>query len=1059
MKPSFWGKLFTLPNFSDENENHQANLLHTILWALTIVPIPYLLFTFITQPDNLTRAFTQAFFGELINFFLLFLLRKRYIKTASYLQIGSLWLFFTISAITGSGGGVRGEAYLLGYPLVIVITGTLLGEKTALAVAVLSLFSGGIMTWAESRGVLITKFSDAPLTTWAISLALFPLGAILQYLSARTVQKALARAQASEERYKLISRVSSDYVFETIIDENTNNNLSWVGGAFEKMTGYTYEEYQAAGSWVAHVHPEDREQDEKDMAALSSNQDIKSDIRTITKNGDIRWERISAHPIWDYEKNKLAGIVGAVQDVTETKQAESILKETLIRQSAILNNIPDMAWLKDANGYYIAVNEPFSKVAGLPIEQIIGKTDFEIWGAEFAKEYRADDIYVTQTKKRRHVEEKQQDSTGKEYWVETVKTPILNENGDVIGTTGIARDISERKQAELLEQRRRTALEKVVILGKYVTEAGDLKATIKKIWHGVHDELGYDRLAIFLYNSERNSMDDTIGTNSYGQMQENWEIWYPIGENTTFSHLLEKPDGLYFTHNYDEENNIQESHEMYGVKDFVSVAAWAGDKPVAVICADNFLTKRPITDEQLEALRLFAGYAGLAFENAHLHETLQNELTQQKLLEEGERKRRAILEKVIKLGQYVTASDNFLKTLDTIWKSTRFDLDFDRTAIFLYDSANQIINGSLGTDKQGEMTQEWDTHYSLKENNDPGVNPFIYILDKPESIYQTHDFETEYNIPPGNIMSGVKDFASVPAWAGDKLVAVICVDQSISGRKITYEQLEALRLFAGYAGLAIENTRLSNALQNELTLRKDFIEELEAKNAELERFTYTVSHDLKSPLVTIIGFLGYLEIDARAGEFEKLQKDINRIRSAAEKMQNLLRDLLELSRIGRIINTPTEIPFSDIVKEALEIVQGQIKTGNVFVEFHDHNVMVFGDQVRLVEVLQNLIDNAVKFMGNQSVPHIEINSFVNNVNETVFVVKDNGIGIEKDYHEKIFGLFNKLDTHTNGTGIGLTLVKRIIEVHGGQIWLDSEKGKGTTFYFTLAKPQSQSTTP
>ena len=125
-----------------------------------------------------------------------------------------------------------------------------------------------------------------------------------------------------------------------------------------------------------------------------------------------------------------------------------------------------MAWLKDENSRYIAVNEQFAKTAGLKIEEILGKTDPEIWQAEYAANYRQDDLDVMQSGQRKRVEEFQTDHTGRTYWVETTKTPIMNEQGEVIGTTGVARDISDRKQAEIFEQRRREMLEKIILLGQ-----------------------------------------------------------------------------------------------------------------------------------------------------------------------------------------------------------------------------------------------------------------------------------------------------------------------------------------------------------------------------------------------------------------------------------------------------------------------------------------------------------------------------------------------------------------------------------------------------------------
>jgi signal transduction histidine kinase len=235
--------------------------------------------------------------------------------------------------------------------------------------------------------------------------------------------------------------------------------------------------------------------------------------------------------------------------------------------------------------------------------------------------------------------------------------------------------------------------------------------------------------------------------------------------------------------------------------------------------------------------------------------------------------------------------------------------------------------------------------------------------------------------------------------------------------------------------------------------REKIIAELESKNAELERFTYTVSHDLKSPLITIRGFLGFLREDSQSGNMVRLDADIKRISDATEKMQRLLNDLLELSRIGRLVNEPQAINLNEVVLEALELLQGRISQGNVAVSVAENLPAVFGDHQRLSEVLQNLIDNAAKFMGSQPSPRIEIGHAGTQNGMNVFYVRDNGIGIPPEFQENIFGLFNKLDARSEGTGIGLALVKRIIEFHHGTIWVESEPAKGTTFFFTLPAPE------
>ncbi len=554
----FLKRIFKSPVFEDEPKTQQAYMLNIILWSLVFVPIPYLIYTLILNPEDALRALIQITFGEVTNILLLIVLHQGFVKAVSVIQVSAFWFFFTATAFTGNG--VQGESYLIGYTLVITIAGILLGGTGALIFTFLSLLSGALMVILQFRGSLATGFTSSPLSTWMVSLVLFPIGALLQRLASDRVRSTLIHARASEERYRLISQISSDYTFSTELDQEGNMYLNWVAGAFKEMTGYTYEEYVASGGWMAHLHPDDIEQDARDSATLKANKPVITEVRTYNKDRELRWVRVYANPVWSEKENRLIGIVGAVQDITERKQVE--------------------------------------------------------------------------------------------------------------------------------------------------------------------------------------------------------------------------------------------------------------------------------------------------------------------------------------------------------------------------------------------------------------------------------------------------------------------------------EEREAL------------------------------IHELENKNAELERFTYTVSHDLKSPLVTITGFLGFLEKDAMSGNIEGVKSSVNRIAGAAKKMQSLLSDLLELSRIGRLMNPPEDIPFSDIVHEAVDQVRGRLDNIDAIVEIQRDFPIVHGDRIRLVEVVQNLLENSIKYSTPSVRLRIEIGMDEPNEKKfPVFYVRDNGVGIEPQFHERIFGLFNKLDTQSEGTGIGLSLVKRIIEVHNGRIWVESEKGKGATFYFSLPTPQ------
>ncbi|MCB0278495.1 MAG: GAF domain-containing protein [Calditrichaeota bacterium] len=292
------------------------------------------------------------------------------------------------------------------------------------------------------------------------------------------------------------------------------------------------------------------------------------------------------------------------------------------------------------------------------------------------------------------------------------------------------------------------------------------------------------------------------------------------------------------------------------------------------------------------------------------------------------------------------------------------------------------------------------------------------------------------------IANGILSIAYSPIKAGATNLGVLVLDSVKEIKEWDEKSIGQIKVLGETLGNEIRHKQAENN-------RETLISELETKNAEMERFTYTVSHDLKSPLITIKGFLGVIERDLSDEKSRHLSEYINHMKGGVEKMHHLLDDLLELSRIGRLINKTEEFEVNRVVKDALSLVQGQIEIGKVTVEVKPDLPVIKGDYKRLIEVFQNLIDNAVKFMGNQENPRIEIGS-INQNGDSILYVRDNGIGIEKKYQDKVFGLFERLSNDDKGTGVGLALVKRIIELHHGQIWVESEgEGTGTTFKFIL----------
>jgi PAS domain S-box-containing protein len=236
---------------------------------------------------------------------------------------------------------------------------------------------------------------------------------------------------------------------------------------------------------------------------------------------------------------------------------------------------------------------------------------------------------------------------------------------------------------------------------------------------------------------------------------------------------------------------------------------------------------------------------------------------------------------------------------------------------------------------------------------------------------------------------------------------------------------------------------------HDITQRKRAEQELHNKNSELERFSYTVSHDLKSPLITIQTYAGMIMNDLQAGNYARVQADMKRVEDAAAKMTDLLNDLLELSRVGMSMSQPTLVEMNNLVNDTLLQLAGSINRSHAEVVVQPDLPAVYGDPKRIAEVVQNMIENAIKYSGDQAPLRIEIGAGIDG-KSAVFRVSDTGKGIEARFHESIFGLFNKLDAKSEGTGVGLALVKRIVEAHGGRVWVESAgAGTGSTFFFTL----------
>lgn len=230
--------------------------------------------------------------------------------------------------------------------------------------------------------------------------------------------------------------------------------------------------------------------------------------------------------------------------------------------------------------------------------------------------------------------------------------------------------------------------------------------------------------------------------------------------------------------------------------------------------------------------------------------------------------------------------------------------------------------------------------------------------------------------------------------------------------------------------------------------------ELENTNKELEQFVFVASHDLQEPLRTISNFIGLLGKKQLGKTDKEIELYFQFIMLAGQRMQNLIRDLLDLSRAGRsFLFVP--VNCEELLNEVIAEMGASIEESKAKIMFTNLPV-IKGDRIKLKQLFQNLISNAIKFRKKDVVPEIHITAEEKN-NEYLFAIQDNGIGIEEQYFKKLFIIFQRLHSATEypGTGIGLATCKKIVTLHNGEIWVESKYGEGSTFYFTISKKLTQ----
>lgn len=301
------------------------------------------------------------------------------------------------------------------------------------------------------------------------------------------------------------------------------------------------------------------------------------------------------------------------------------------------------------------------------------------------------------------------------------------------------------------------------------------------------------------------------------------------------------------------------------------------------------------------------------------------------------------------------------------------------------------------------------------------------------------EFKVEYRILTPHGVKFIQEIGYSTKNDSGKVVRLFGTAQDITERKKAEEELKR-----AYGNLELK-------VQKRTVELNKLIAELKRSNEELQQFAHVSSHDLQEPLRTIASFTQLLERRYKGKFDEDADEFMEYIVEASVRMKEQIEGLLDYSRVGTKGKDFEEVDMNEVLIQTINILNSQIREADAEITYEELPI-VMGDADQLQRVFQNLISNAIKFKKQEELLKIHISATKDEENnEYIFSVKDNGIGIEEQYKERIFTIFQRLHTRDvyEGTGIGLSIVKRIIERHGGRIWVESDFGVGSTFYFTL----------
>lgn len=1101
--------LLTPPVFDDPHITFNARLLHPILIAtatLLLVTMPLIM---LFSPGLTGRLALGAFPVFLASLGLLWLERRGRVRLASDLLLAVTWL--SITALVVSGTGVNAPAFLSGYLTIIVMAGLLRGGRASILIAAGSMAVGLLLLIAEAQQVWSPAPTLPSPAVWGIAVFLFWLVVAVQHLSARTRREALAQAQtelAERQRAEAALQRSDDIYRQAIMaagavpyyrDQRTNT-YTFMGDGIRLMTGYfasemtpvlfdsLIEEGLPRGA-LAHLSFAEANQ----LSDDDDSQPWECDYRIRTRDGQTRWlADVSVRGL--NHQGRWEGAIGILQDITDRKQAEERAHSTVSGLRAVVEVADELLHAPDLDTFcrravelgreklglercgLFLIDETQTYLLGTYGTDAQGQTTDE-HGAREPLALKAalfqsyDQPWKVVSSEWGYWDGDQPHEFGSGWVVGTVIRSVRGPIGLLYNDAAITRaplnvvlqetvavygsvlgNILERKRAEravrqlnLQLEQRAAQLATLNEIGRTVSTLQNLENVFESIYTRLSAALPVDALLICLYDAATNELSYPFAIDEGQRTREENSKKRP---GTFLDRVITTGESLLINRTPEQITEITAQFQAEATGHFGAKRASASLMYVPMIALSRTIglmsvqsyTLNAFDDNSLAFLKGVALQAAIAIENARLFEAQQHELAERIRAEAEARRQLNELSVLHAIGKAAAAAAHEDELLAQVVPLIGDRLYPDIIGVLLVDPATGAL--SVHPASRGMRPEQWP------ESVPAGTGLIGQVASRGQAR-RIPDVQLEPAYLPFH--PGIRSEMCVPLKAGERVIGVINLEsERVAGFSEADERL--LGTIAGQLASAIEHLRAQAKIRQLNIALEQRVQErtaqLEEANRELESFSYSVSHDLRTPLRGIDGFARILLEDHAQRLEADGQRYLQRVRANAQRMGQLIDDLLEFSRLGRRALTLQTLDTTALVRTAwTELLgeQAQRQIDIVIGALPDCQA----DRALLKQVWVNLLSNALKYTRGREQARVEVGW----TGEAYFV-RDNGAGFDMRYADKLFGVFQRLHRQDEfeGTGVGLAHVKRIVERHGGRIWATAEVDQGATFYFTLVPP-------